>query len=164
MAAPSVFRWNDPGVELPHVVREVKPQYTLEAMVAGIMGSVRMECIVDATDAVRCSGNCRRRQSGAPRVGQIQIGDRYWIWVEQSAVLWPGSPTTGVTAAPAGQPFNLRTWLFSTTEQGQLLSAAFVVITPAALSDEETREELTTAGTTFAEMMKRIAITSTTAP
>ncbi|HEX6162139.1 MAG TPA: M56 family metallopeptidase [Vicinamibacterales bacterium] len=36
-----------PGITLPSVVKEVKPQYTAAAMQAKIQGSVRLECVVN---------------------------------------------------------------------------------------------------------------------
>jgi protein TonB len=40
------------GVELPRVIREVKPQYTAEAMRAKVQGTVLLECVVLADGSV----------------------------------------------------------------------------------------------------------------
>jgi protein TonB len=40
------------GVTAPVVVREVKPQYTAEAMKAKIEGTVRLECVVETDGRV----------------------------------------------------------------------------------------------------------------
>lgn len=41
-----------PGITLPSVVREVKPDYTVEAKRAGIRGSVFMSVVVEADGSV----------------------------------------------------------------------------------------------------------------
>jgi TonB family protein len=40
------------GVSTPKVVREVKPRYTADAMVAKVQGSVLLECVVDVDGSV----------------------------------------------------------------------------------------------------------------
>lgn len=50
--AGHVYSSKDPGVVLPRVVKEVKPQYTQEAKDAHIQGSVLLAAVVDATGAV----------------------------------------------------------------------------------------------------------------
>jgi TonB family protein len=49
-----VFRRRGPGssLRLPRVLREVKPQYTLEAMRAKIQGTVLLDCVVKADGTV----------------------------------------------------------------------------------------------------------------
>jgi TonB family protein len=44
------LRWN--GVTNPRLVRQVKPEYTADAMKAGIQGSVLLECVVAADGTV----------------------------------------------------------------------------------------------------------------
>jgi TonB family protein len=48
---PGVFRAG-PGVTIPRVLKEVKPQYTADAMRAKIQGSVVLECIVKTDGTV----------------------------------------------------------------------------------------------------------------
>lgn len=47
-----VYHAEDPGVELPKIVREVKPQYTREAMDAHIEGIVRLAVVIEADGSV----------------------------------------------------------------------------------------------------------------
>jgi len=51
-AAPQHYKGSDPGVVLPRVVTEVKPQYTPEAMQAKIQGWVEMQIVVRADGSV----------------------------------------------------------------------------------------------------------------
>jgi len=48
---PGVFRAG-PGVTIPRVLKEAKPQYTAEAMRAKIQGSVVLECVVQTDGTV----------------------------------------------------------------------------------------------------------------
>lgn len=48
---PGVFRRGD-GVVLPRLVRETKPHYTLDAIRAGVEGSVKIEAIVQTDGTV----------------------------------------------------------------------------------------------------------------
>jgi TonB family protein len=50
--AEHVYSSKDPGVVLPRVVKEVKPQYTQQAKDAHIQGSVLLAVVVDATGTV----------------------------------------------------------------------------------------------------------------
>lgn len=43
---PGVVRIGSPGVTIPRVLKEAKPQYTADAMRAKIQGSVVLECVV----------------------------------------------------------------------------------------------------------------------
>jgi protein TonB len=45
LGSPDVFRAG-PGVTLPKVVHEAKPEYTAEARRAGIQGTVLLDCLV----------------------------------------------------------------------------------------------------------------------
>lgn len=47
-----VARTCDPGVRLPQVVRDVKPQYTAEAMRAKVEGRIVVQGVVDVTGIV----------------------------------------------------------------------------------------------------------------
>ncbi len=47
-----VLRMKQPGVQAPRVVREMKPDYTAEAMRAQIQGTVEVEAIVQADGKV----------------------------------------------------------------------------------------------------------------
>ena len=49
---PGVFRPGD-DVKLPHVIKQVKPQYTVDAMRARVQGTVLLECVVDTDGTVR---------------------------------------------------------------------------------------------------------------
>ena len=44
--APGVVRVGSPGVTIPRLLKDVKPQYTSDAMRAKIQGSVMLECVV----------------------------------------------------------------------------------------------------------------------
>jgi len=57
------------GVELPRVIREVKPQYTAEAMRAKVQGTVLLECVVLADGSV---GNVEVVKSLDPTFGLDQ--------------------------------------------------------------------------------------------
>jgi TonB family protein len=50
--AQQVYSPDDAGVSLPKVVRQVKPQYTQEAMQQRIEGTTLLECVVRADGAV----------------------------------------------------------------------------------------------------------------
>ena len=55
LAAPTqdlVYRLAEPGVAAPVLVREVKPDYTADAMTAKVEGSVKLECVVTAEGSV----------------------------------------------------------------------------------------------------------------
>jgi periplasmic protein TonB len=69
------------GVELPRVVREVKPQYTADAMRAKIQGMVVLECVVQSDGTV---GNVRVVRSLDPVFGLDQEAvkaARQWVFV-----------------------------------------------------------------------------------
>jgi protein TonB len=51
-SSAQVYRADDPGVVLPKVIRDVKPQYTAEALRARIDGEVVMEAVVLETGRV----------------------------------------------------------------------------------------------------------------
>ncbi len=46
-AIPQVFEKGEPGITMPRVVRDAKPQYTREALDARIKGTVVLSCVVD---------------------------------------------------------------------------------------------------------------------
>jgi len=46
------FQPGGPGITLPHVIREVKPQYTADAMRARVQGTVLLACVVRADGTV----------------------------------------------------------------------------------------------------------------
>ena len=48
-----VYRAGDDGVTLPRAIRQVAPDYPIEAMRAGVHGVVRLEAIVGADGSVR---------------------------------------------------------------------------------------------------------------
>ena len=50
--AQQVYSPDDPGVSLPTVVKQVKPQYTQEAMEQRIEGTTHLECVVRDNGAV----------------------------------------------------------------------------------------------------------------
>ncbi len=69
------------GVELPRVVREVKPQYTADAMRAKVQGMVVLECVVQSDGTV---GNIRVIRSLDPVYGLDQEAvkaARQWLFV-----------------------------------------------------------------------------------
>lgn len=69
------------GVELPRVVREVKPQYTADAMRAKVQGTVVLECVVQSDGTV---GNVRVVRSLDPMFGLDQEAvkaARQWLFV-----------------------------------------------------------------------------------
>lgn len=47
-----VFQPGGPGITLPHVISEVKPQYTADAMRARVQGTVLLACVVRADGTV----------------------------------------------------------------------------------------------------------------
>lgn len=49
---PGVSRLGDQGVTSPRAVKEVDPQYTVDAMKAKIQGTVTLECVVKADGTV----------------------------------------------------------------------------------------------------------------
>ena len=57
------------GVQLPVVTKEVKPQYTAEAMRAKVQGSVYLECIVRQDGS---TGDCKVVRSLDPTFGLDQ--------------------------------------------------------------------------------------------
>jgi periplasmic protein TonB len=68
------------GVELPRVLREVKPQYTADAMRAKIQGMVVLECVVQSDGTV---GNVRIVRSLDPVFGLDQEAvkaARQWVF------------------------------------------------------------------------------------
>jgi protein TonB len=69
------------GVELPRVVREVKPQYTADAMRAKVQGMVVLECVVQSDGTV---GNVRVVRSLDPVFGldqEAMKAARQWLFV-----------------------------------------------------------------------------------
>jgi TonB family protein len=50
---PVVYRSADPGVKMPVVLDQSLPHYTPDAMLAGIQGRVKLECVVLADGSVR---------------------------------------------------------------------------------------------------------------
>ena len=44
---PGVHRYDEPGLTPPRLLQDVKPQYTSEAMRAGIQGAICLEAVVD---------------------------------------------------------------------------------------------------------------------
>ena len=49
---PGVHRYNERGLTPPRLLHELKPQYTSEAMRAGIEGSVCLEAVIDVNGRV----------------------------------------------------------------------------------------------------------------
>lgn len=80
------------GIQLPRIVREVKPQYTAEAMRAKVQGVVLLECVVLATGSV---GNCDLVRSLDPVFGLDQEAVR-------AAKQWQFQPGTRF-----GEPVNV---------------------------------------------------------
>jgi periplasmic protein TonB len=69
------------GVTAPHVIREVKPQYTADAMNARIQGTVRLECVVRSDGRV---GPVRVLRSLDPVFGldrEAVDAARQWVFV-----------------------------------------------------------------------------------
>jgi periplasmic protein TonB len=68
------------GVSAPHVLREVKPQYTADAMNARIQGTVRLECLVRSDGRV---GRVRVLRSLDPVFGldrEAIAAARQWVF------------------------------------------------------------------------------------
>ena len=57
--ADVVYQGCDESVQLPRMVREVKPQYTAKALRAGVQGTVELLAIVDIDGSVRHAGVIR---------------------------------------------------------------------------------------------------------
>jgi TonB family protein len=78
-----VYNSKDPGVALPRILREVKPQYTREAMDAHIEGSVELAIIVEADGSV---SDVQITQSLDPTFGlDDQAVAAAWQWRFQPA-------------------------------------------------------------------------------
>ena len=51
--SPIIYRSGDPGVTSPTVVDQSLPSYTVDAMLAGIQGILRLQCVVNEDGTVR---------------------------------------------------------------------------------------------------------------
>ena len=50
--SPVIYRSGDSGVTLPAVVDELRPSYTVDAMLAGVQGLLKLECVVHVDGTV----------------------------------------------------------------------------------------------------------------